>query len=101
MRQLDVPPPLPRRPMLRFRGKAAIVKSSPGSRPGETSRLIAKLALLEARLRTLEDERDLLKVLLNEADAALAEAGVRYRQGNIRERISAYQVFSKVMIFPL
>ena len=65
------------------------------------SRLLAMNSRLEARLRSLMEEREKLSRLLDEADAALKAAGIPYLQDNIRERISAYQVFKKVRIFPL
>jgi hypothetical protein len=67
----------------------------------QISRLLAMNTRLEARLRSLVTEREKLARLLDEADAALAAAGIPYLQDNIRERISAYQVFKKVQIFPL
>ena len=67
----------------------------------QISRLLAMNSRLEARLRSLVQEREKLARLLDEADAALKAAGIPYLQDNIRERISAYQVFKKVRIFPL
>jgi regulator of replication initiation timing len=57
------------------------------------SRLVVKVGKLEAKVRALSEEHTKLRLLLAEANAALAEAGVPYLQGNIRERINAYQVF--------
>jgi hypothetical protein len=62
---------------------------------GQIPGLTAMIARQGARLRALARERDDLVKLLDEADAALAKAGVPYQQGNIRERISAYQVFRR------
>jgi len=60
------------------------------------SELIATVARLEGRLRALTQEREALRHLLEQSDAALKKAGVPYAPGNIRESISAYQVFSSL-----
>jgi hypothetical protein len=58
---------------------------------------MAMNARLESRIRGLSREREGLARLLDEANAALAAAGVPYAAGNIRERISAYLVFRSVL----
>ena len=63
----------------------------------QASRLMAMNARLESRIRVLAKEREGLASLLDEANAALAAAGVPYAKGNIRERISAYQVFRNLL----
>jgi hypothetical protein len=63
----------------------------------QASRLMAMNARLESRVRVLAKEREGLARLLDEANAALASAGVPYAKGNIRERISAYQVFRNLL----
>jgi hypothetical protein len=60
---------------------------------GRITRLVAKVNRLEAKARALSEEDAKLRLLLGEANDALAEAGVPYLQGNIRERINAFQVF--------
>ena len=63
-------------------------------RATQNPQLVATLARLEARLRALLREREALQEMLYESDATLGRAGIRYEPGNIRERISAYRVFS-------
>lgn len=79
----------------------ALAALAPEGQASQVSRLLAMNTRLEARLRSLMQEREKLARLLDEADAALAAAGIPYIQNNIRERISAYRVFKKVRIFPL
>lgn len=74
---------------------------APAAGGSQISRLVAMNSRLEARLHALGREREKLARLLAEADAALAAAGIPYVQDNIRERISAWQVFRRVQIFPL
>jgi hypothetical protein len=71
----------------------------PDSYSSQISRLVAMNTRLETRLRVIIKERDNLDQLLREANAALADAGIPYKQGNIRERINAYQVFKSSLIF--
>jgi hypothetical protein len=85
-----------------LRGTSLLLSPPPlAGRASQISRLLAMNSRLEARLRSLMKERERLTRLLDEADAALAAAGIPYLQDNIRERISAYQVFRNVQIFPL
>ena len=67
------------------------------SRPGY---MVTMITRFDSRLRILAEELNRAEKLLDEANKALAEAGVPYRQGNIRERISAHQVFRRVWMFP-
>ena len=80
---------------LRSGGSTASLAPSMDRDHFQTVRLLAMVTRLEARLRHMAEERDRVRKLLDEADAALAAAGVPYRPGNIRERISAYRVFRK------
>lgn len=80
---------------LRRRVATQVMTDPQGLESPQATGLAAMIARLRARLRALTQERDGLVKLLDEADAALAKAGVPYQQGNIRERISAYQVFKK------
>jgi len=64
-------------------------------------RLISMVARSDARIHSLTEELKKVRELLDESNKALADAGIPYRQGNIRERISSYQVFRKIMTFPV
>ena len=79
--------------LINARGFGRIFPGLPAGRATQNPQLIATLARVEARLRVLLREREALQAMLFESDAALARAGIRYEPGNIRERISAYQVF--------
>jgi hypothetical protein len=86
-----------------FPGSLGIRAKLPVSGPGKS-----RLALLEcmdlrlhARVRALARERDRLAKLLEEADVALAKAGVTCQAGNIRERINACHAFQKVAVYTL
>ena len=68
---------------------------------GRTEYMVTMVTRFDSRLRILTDELNKVEKLLDDANKALAEAGVPYRQGNIRERISAHQVFRRVMMFPV
>ena len=63
--------------------------------------LMAMVAHSDARIKVLTEELNKVEKLLDDASEALADAGIPYQQGNVRERINAYKVFKDVMIFPV
>ena len=101
MKLLNIPPGHPYQRHFHLRGSTMVMTAPMNSQDCQTSRVMAMNARLEARLRILASERDKLEKLLDEANTALADAGIPYRQGNIRERINAYKVFKNVLIFPM
>jgi len=83
------------------RGPARLIPIPMEINTSTTYRLITMNARLESRLRSTLKELDELRKFLDEANTALASAGVPYKEGNIRERISAYQVFKHIMKRPV
>jgi len=85
----------------RLHGPIWTISVHPEAHVSPLFRLITMNIRLETRLRNARRELDKVRKLLDEANAALAFAGVPYQQGNIRERISAYQVNNHAMIAPI
>jgi len=67
----------------------------------KVDKIITMVTRFDTKLHSLAEELTEVRGLLDEANKALADAGIPFHQGNIRERISAYQVFRKVMTFPV